>query len=176
MNKDIQWRKWEAKGCPAPPPDSYKQWAVKEAGKGFDVFVETGTYLGDMVWAQRHNFYTIYSIELGRDLHDKAVDRFRECQNVFLLIGDSADILKWIIKMIHEPALFWLDAHFSGGITVKGDRVTPILAEIDIIKGSSLNHKILIDDARCFGKMGFPSLKMIRKRLNITIKNDIIYG
>ncbi len=176
MNKDIQWRKWEAKGCPAPPPDSYKQWAVKEAGKGFDIFVETGTYLGDMVWAQRKNFGTIYSIELGKELHNNAKYRFKDCQNVHLMIGDSAEVLEHLILFIYKPALFWLDAHFSGGITVKGDRVTPILAEIDIIKGSSLNHKILIDDARCFGKMGFPSLKMIRERLDITIKNDIIYG
>lgn len=42
-----------------------------------EVFIETGTYLGDMVWAMKDVFKQIYSIKLSDDLYKKAVKKFK---------------------------------------------------------------------------------------------------
>jgi len=49
---------------------------------------------------------------------------------------------------LQEPAVFWLDAHYSAGDTFKSK--DPLFDELNIIKRkfSSLPHCILIDDSR----------------------------
>jgi protein-L-isoaspartate O-methyltransferase len=42
-----------------------------------DTLIETGTYLGDMTYAQRKLFKQIYTIELSETLYKKAVDRLK---------------------------------------------------------------------------------------------------
>ena len=50
-----------------------------------------------------------------------------------------------------RPVLFWLDGHYSGGDTAKGELDTPVSVELDSILESPVKgHVILIDDARCF--------------------------
>jgi hypothetical protein len=58
------------------------------------------------------------------------------------------------------PTLFWLDGHYSGGITSSADLHSPINAELDAILGHAIaTHVILIDDARLFtGRDGYPHL------------------
>ena len=53
----------------------------------YKILVETGTYLGDMVEAQKKRFRKIYSIELGIDLFDKATKRFKNDKNVTIVQG-----------------------------------------------------------------------------------------
>lgn len=61
-------------GKPIPPPHLIKQETVKEYAHKFsiDILIETGTYLGDMVFAMKDVFSQIYSIELDSDLCMKA--------------------------------------------------------------------------------------------------------
>lgn len=126
---------------------------------GFKVLVETGTYLGDMVEAQRNHFERIYSIELGERLYNDAVKRFKDYDHVTILLGDSGVVLKDLIAEIRQPALFWLDGHYSAGVTAKGGKDTPILAELETILGASYEHGILIDDARLFtAQRDYPSI------------------
>ena len=67
--------------------------------------------------------------------------------------------MKEVIKYLQEPTLFWLDGHYSSGITAKTDKNTPILEELKTIFTSPYNHGILIDDARLFtGKEDYPSI------------------
>ena len=47
-----------------------------------DMFIETGTYIGEMVNAVRSRFKKIYSIELGPELYQKAVKRFENEKNI----------------------------------------------------------------------------------------------
>jgi len=148
----------------------------------FDIFVETGTYLGDMVEAQRKHFKKVYSIELGEDLHIKAVDRFKAYSNVKIIQGDSGVMLKTLLNEIDASALFWLDGHYSSGITAKADKNTPILNELEIILDSKIYHGILIDDARLFiGKDDYPSIDELCTFVKskdpsriITVSDDII--
>ncbi|MEQ1715633.1 MAG: hypothetical protein ABL907_06565 [Hyphomicrobium sp.] len=145
---------WEKQGRPVPPPDVVKQDIVKDYAKryGAKTLVETGTYVGDMVQATKGAFERIYSIELSHDLAERARRRFASDRNVTILQGDSGALLAELLPKLAEPALFWLDAHYSAGITAKGDLDTPIVQELThILQPTGPRHVILIDDARCFG-------------------------
>ncbi|MGK6350879.1 hypothetical protein [Parapedobacter sp. DT-150] len=149
---------------------------------GFKVFIETGTYLGDMVEAQRNHFEKIYSIELGEDLHQRAVKRFAAFPHVKILQGDSGVVLKDLLMEINEPALCWLDGHYSAGITAKGEKNTPILAELEVLLTAAPDHGILIDDARLFtGEGDYPSIDELSSfvmhkdsKRRVTVADDII--
>jgi hypothetical protein len=149
---------------------------------GYDVLIETGTFLGDMVEAQRSNFKKIFSIELQHDLAEKAKERFKDVSHIKILEGDSGRLLKAILMDVKEPAIFWLDAHYSGGLTARGNSECPIYQEIDAIFTTKENHLLLIDDARLFnGKGDYPTIDQLTKyiqdkdpRYKVTVDSDII--
>lgn len=150
----------------------------------YKVFIETGTYLGEMVYALKDKFYKIYTIELSEYLFKTARNRFKENTNIHFLQGDSGIALEKIVKQISEPVIFWLDGHYSGGNTSKGEFDTPIIKELQSILLSPYSHIILIDDARCFGNSEFPdypSIEVLKKfifmsqpKCNFVVKDDII--
>ena len=98
-------------------------------------------------------------------MHANAAYRARHEHNVQLLVGDSASVLPGILATLHEPALFWLDAHYSGTGTTLGDRVTPISAELNAVLGHPVRgHVVLIDDAREFHdstRSGYPGPEVV---------------
>lgn len=159
-----QYLEYLKMGTHLPAPHVIKQNNIRKYQElyQFATLVETGTYLGDMLEAQKHQFNRLISIELGEDLYKKAVQRFVNDPHIELLHGDSGKLLKEVISTIHEPALFWLDGHFSAGITAKSDKNTPIVEELQTIFASPLPHGILIDDARHFtGRDDYPSIDEI---------------
>ena len=135
---------WEKKGRPSPPPHIVKQMAIEEYQKKFDLklLVETGTYLGDMVEAQRNHFEKIYSVELSKKLFQRATKRFKVYSHINILNGDSGVVLNKLIQEIDKPALFWLDGHYSEGITAKGAKECPVLEELEAIQKSNFYHII----------------------------------
>lgn len=113
--------------------------------------VETGTYLGDSTEKMARHFACVHSIELGKELFEKAQKRFKKQKNIQLHQGDSVQLLPGIIKQLKGKTVFFLDAHFSMGITACGDENTPILTELAIIQKAGLKDAtIIIDDARMF--------------------------
>jgi hypothetical protein len=145
---------WERKGQPVPPPHIVKQRVLQTYSKRYNlkVLVETGTYLGEMVEAMRNVFDYIYSIELSKELYEQAKKRFKALRHIELIHGDSGDELGNIISKIDQPALFWLDGHYSRGVTARGNKDTPIYEELHhILNAPDRGHVIIIDDARCFG-------------------------
>jgi hypothetical protein len=145
--------------------------------------VETGTYMGDMVAAMSADFDQIHSIELGPDLFEKARQRFAGMAHVQLHQGDSATTLPEVLRRLNGPALFWLDGHYSAGITAKGSKDTPIVEELEAIyRHDAQRHVILIDDARLFdGSADYPTLDNLRKRVTgwspnavMAVADDII--
>lgn len=124
-----QRKTWMKNGCPLPTPHIIKQLAIKSYQEKYDVeiLVETGTYLGDMVYAQRKSFKRIYTIELSEKLYHYSKKRLNKYSNIKVIQGDSSIALDSIIKEINEPSIFWLDGHYSGGITAKGNSNCPIL-------------------------------------------------
>ena len=184
INHQEQLDEWEKSGRPSPPPHIVKQMAIEEYQKKFNtkILVETGTYLGDMVEAQRDHFEKIYSVELSKKLFQRAVKRFKSYSNINILNGDSGIVLNKILLDISTPALFWLDGHYSEGITAKGVKECPAIEELEAILKSDLPHIILIDDARLFnGTHDYPTLDEIKqlyekssRHYSLTVKNDII--
>lgn len=162
----ISYKKWQHKGKPDPVPHFVKEMNVRAYGKdnNIDVFVETGTYLGDMVAAVRKDFGLIYSIELSREYFEKAKKKFERYDYIEIIQGDSAVVIPKIMKKIKESALFWFDAHYSSGNTARGEKETPIMEEIRTICESQINgHIILIDDARLFtGENDYPRVEALR--------------
>lgn len=118
-----------------------------------DIFVETGTYMGDTVkLALGAGFNRIYSCELNEGLYKNCVDLFKDNTNVTILLGDSIDCLKDILTRIEGPATFWLDAHASGELIGGKSGGSPVLDELELIaEHSCKEHTIFIDDRRLFG-------------------------
>jgi hypothetical protein len=158
---------WKERGAALPMPTLGKQQVVAEYIERYHLttLVETGTYTGHMVYGMLHKCKEIYSIELDKTLHEKAQQMFAGYQHVHLLQGNSSTILPQLMETISAPCLFWLDAHYSGGQTAKGDIETPIMRELPCIVQHQLadEHVILIDDARCFtGINDYPSLESLK--------------
>lgn len=178
-------REWVREGKPLPPPNLIKQHVVKEYAGRFHmhVFVETGTYLGEMVNAVKDVFDQIYSIELSMELYQNAKIRFAGIKHVTIIQGDSGEVLDEVLAHVNQPCLFWLDGHYSEGITVKSELETPIRKELSHIFGHSIasRHVILIDDARCFtSEHDYPTIEQLRDISKLAgfdsfeVKNDII--
>lgn len=176
---------WNKKGCPVPPPHMVKQLAIAAYQKqyGYQTLVETGTFMGEMVEAQKKNFKEIISIEIGDKLFEQAKKRFKGDKNIRLIHGDSGKMLPQAVKTLKAPAIFWLDGHYSNGITAMGDTECPVFEELDaIFNNDNLDHILLIDDARCFtGENDYPTIEKLteyvrRKKplYNVEVKNDII--
>ena len=118
----------------------------------FDIkhFVETGTYYGDTaIWASK-NFENVLTIEYSKKLYDHTRIKYQNIDNINFLFGDSRTQLNKLIASLDSTAFFWLDAHWSGGLTYGENDQCPLLEEINIINNSQFEHFILIDDARLF--------------------------
>lgn len=166
--KDL--RDWK-RGRLASPPPVVKQRVVATYGERFGLrsLVETGTFEGAMVQAQRRRFDRIVSIELDPALHEEATRRFSSEPHIRLLQGDSSVVLEKVIAEIGEPCLFWLDAHYSEGRTARGSSDTPVAHELDLILRRGRDDVILIDDAREFGSSpSYPTLEEIRDQVRET--------
>ncbi|MEP7277042.1 MAG: hypothetical protein ABI813_00225 [Bacteroidota bacterium] len=180
-----QFKQWEAMGRPAPPPHIVKQMTIRDYQQqyGYGILVETGTFRGDMVEAQKRNFKSVISIELDMQLFKKAKHTFRKDLNVKILQGDSGKVLLPVAQQLSEPAIFWLDGHYSSGVTAKGSTECPIFDELDcIFNAAPMEHVLLIDDARDFNGQGdYPTIARLtnhvknrNNKYQVRVENDII--
>lgn len=151
-----------------------------------NTFIETGTYLGVTTNYIKKYFKKVYSIELSETLANEAKKYFKNKENIEILQGDSGLLIEKIVQNNTSKKLFWLDAHYSAGITKASANFgyTPISKELEVV----LNHWIigsvvLIDDARLFnGKDNYPDIndliefvKSKNLNLKIFISKDIIH-
>jgi hypothetical protein len=174
-----QYAQWVENGSVLPMPHLGKRKVVLEYAERYkqEVFIETGTYTGHMVFGVLKNFREIYSIELGMDFAERAKTRFGGYRHVHILQGDSGHVLPEILKTISEPCLFWLDAHYSSGATARGDLDTPIAQELRCIlsRQGSEQDVLLIDDARSYtGKGDYPDLESLEKSI-LDIRPDWVF-
>jgi hypothetical protein len=167
-----------------PPPHAIKARAVINQARGHNVrvLVETGTCLGEMARKCSKYFKQIWTIELSETLAAEAAKRLGKRRNVRVLRGESSGLLPQILTAIREPVVFWLDAHYSGGVTAKGATECPLVRELQIIAEHACHdHIILIDDVRLMGSGDYPSLKTvcelarrINPRYRIEVRDDIL--
>jgi len=126
--------------------NSIPEWLAGALQREFalSTFVETGTGQGTSVlWAER-NFATCISIEIDPSLYCQFQERYPH-NSIEAWYGDSGIDLKFAVQELYVPALFWLDGHT--------DDHCPVIEELAAINASSLDHIIMIDDARLFGTM-----------------------
>jgi hypothetical protein len=163
------WRstvaRWVEQGCPSPAPGSVKIAVVRSyvRSSGARRFVETGTFQGDTTEAIARTGVQCHTIEINPVIHARAQRVLGHYRNIDFILGDSADQMVRLLDTIDEPVVFWLDGHFSGGITGRSDIDTPISAELDAILNHPIRgHTILIDDAREFNGMhDYPHLSRV---------------
>lgn len=185
INENAELARWVRSGRPSPPPHVVKRLEIAKQAERFgtDILVETGTYLGQMVQAMRNQFSTIYSIEVDDKLFARAKKKFSRYPHVVIMHGDSGQILADVVPSLDQVCLFWLDGHYSAGITSMGETPTPVVSELEHIAVSPIDgHVILIDDARLFdGGRGYPTLgfieDLVRTRMlshRMEVSDDII--
>jgi hypothetical protein len=113
-------------------------------------FIEMGTYKGATAeWAAR-NFANVITVEAAHSIVELARQKLGALPNVRVLHADSRQVLPAICSELLEPAIFWLDSHWSGGATAGIEDECPLLEELSIVLLNQPEHILLIDDARFF--------------------------
>ncbi|MDR2600865.1 MAG: class I SAM-dependent methyltransferase [Spirochaetaceae bacterium] len=148
--------------------------ALKLAKKAqADTFIETGTYMGGTSkWASAQ-FKKVHTIELSESLYNQTKGELLLKGNITPHLGDSRDVLPEILQNVKDNAVFWLDGHYSAGVTAGKDDPCPLLKELEIILCRNNEDIIIIDDARCLlGCAGWPSIFELYKKVESLAAND----
>jgi hypothetical protein len=111
----------------------------------------------------------VYSLEPEPALFANAKLLFKNWKNVEILNGTSEMILPALLPKIDGNVNFWLDGHYSAGITFQGEQNTPIVDELKNITENLAHFNrvcLLIDDIHLFnpgqaGSEGYPSLDLL---------------
>lgn len=144
--------------------------------KRYRTVVETGTCLGYSTENLAKVFDTVHTIELNKELYEKACEKFSDNPNIHCHHGDSKVVLKQLIPKLSGQVIFFLDAHWSGDETIdwehsywKGydvatsylgesptpENQVPLLEEIQTIMNEYLEECIIyVDDADKFDSEG----------------------
>ncbi|MFI5071953.1 MAG: hypothetical protein ACHP8A_13780 [Terriglobales bacterium] len=152
-----------------PMSDDAKKNALVRVFLSDAPIIETGTYLGGTSRKFAKLGYEVHTIEVSQKLSDAAFPMLNAI-GVNCYCGDSGVLLPQIMQKIfasgRDKANFWLDGHWSGGITSRAeDYETPIVSELNSIAaflpqfGSVV---IAIDDIRYFGNdPSYPSKRYL---------------
>ncbi len=185
VKSSISYTIWKIKGMPIPGHGKYKWLKIKESSKRNKIktLVETGTAGGGTAMEMSKYFNKIFTIELEPTLYHQGRAFLQEKKNVTCIEGDSSLVLKKLLEKINEPALFWLDAHYSGEGTAKAEIETPVIKELlTIFERKNKKDVILIDDARCFdGTHDYPTIEQIKtlvgkqNTFSFKVERDIIF-
>jgi hypothetical protein len=133
---------------------------LKEDIKSYNIFIESGTCLGNTIINLVNSFRDLHTIELSFTYYDyfnklKIKENFNNVKNYF---GDTIKVLPEILKSYTEKdkCIFWLDGHFSSGDTAQGEKDVPLIEECLLIDDLYKADKgvLFIDDFRLFGTKG----------------------
>lgn len=144
---------WKASGYGVPAPDSVKRALIWEFGRDLDMWIETGTFLGDTAaWLGRSG-KPVLTIEPSSELFQSAERRFAKSLNIRVVFGESQNALGEVLASVHGSVGFWLDGHYSGQGTFGHELACPVLQELGLI-GAHLERLedvvVFVDDARLF--------------------------
>lgn len=146
-------RAWAERDFAPPSPDHIKHRVLLRNGFPNATWIETGTYLGDTTAQLSKNAKHVYSIEPEPKLFESAKKRFASKGNVTIVHGTSEQQFPGVLEKVSGDVNFWLDGHYSAGLTFKGATDTPIAEELKAV-GRSLKKfgkvAVLVDDVSCF--------------------------
>lgn len=144
---------WVNRQYSAPSPYFIKKACLIRNGLPNSIWVETGTYLGETTEFISRHASKVYSIEPEPILFQKAKKYFKSFDHISILHGTSENIFPILLPKIKGNVNFWLDGHYSDGVTYQGSQDTPIIDELKNISKNLKQFKnvtIFIDDIRCF--------------------------
>lgn len=146
---------------------------LRDNYKNYNIFVETGTYLCETILEMNKYFKKLNTIEIKKEIYDNAIKKYSNSnKNINFILGDSKEVFKKLLPSLNEDTIFFLDGHWSAGITGKSDKDCPLIEEIALINSLfKYNAIIIIDDYRLFGTG--PKTNNICNWENIT-KDEII--
>lgn len=126
--------------------------ALQASGR-YGLAVETGTFRGDSALVLANAVGRCTTIELDTTLAAAATKRFASDPRITVVQGSSRDVMASVLTSITGPTFFWLDGHWSGGVTAGADDPCPLDGELDAIASSPFASDCLvaIDDARLCG-------------------------
>ena len=178
--------RWWRRDFAMPAPGFIKKNRLKNLAIKDGIWIETGTFLGETTSFLSNHFTKVYSIEPDESLYKAAILTLGNKKNIELIHGLSeCEMPKLLSKLTGKKINFWLDGHYSGGITHKGPFECPIMEELKSIGSKIQNIEalvIFIDDIRCFetnSRSGYPQLKNIidwveLNKLEWHIEHDIL--
>jgi hypothetical protein len=148
-------------GVPVNLHSYMKYVTLRSLGKrtGARLLVEAGTFRGVTSARCARAFEQVVTIELDPELAREAEKFLIRYPNVKVLQGDAVTLLPSVFSGYNfRDAVVFLDGHFSGGGTARGNVVEPAILELEILaKHSHQICGIVIDDFRLFGsEPGFP--------------------
>ena len=120
----------------------------------FSTFVETGTAYGQSIDSIYQYFEKIFTVEISEKLYEWLTPQIGHWTNVQRVLGDSLiEIPKYLNSLTKEDhVFFWLDAHWSQGLSSKNHLDVPLLEECSIIDTEYQANLglVIIDDVRLF--------------------------
>jgi len=178
--------RWIRAGFRGPAPHFVKMSFLRLA-HDVDVWIETGTYLGQTTRKLSTMGNRVISIEPSEEFATNAGAQLASLTNIQIVNALSEDVLEQIVSSIEQSKekniAFWLDGHFSAGNTFLGPVETPIESELKIISSHLEGFDtvwVFVDDFRCFvqASKDYPSPSVLvdwasQHNLSWTIENDI---
>lgn len=146
-------KEWIQRNYASPSLAHIKRAVILREGYSEAIWVETGTFMGDTTALLSKEAKEVFTIEPERTLYEQAVIRFQDNCRVNVIHGLSETIFPSLLPKINGVVNFWLDGHYSGGVTHQGPIDCPVRDELfNIEKNLERFEKVavLIDDIRCF--------------------------
>jgi len=125
---------------------------VGKTSNDFDLFIETGSYIGETLDNVKSEFKKLISIEITEKYFTFCKHKFANDINIEMIREDSLiELPKLIDVYYNKKIIFFLDAHYSAGDTGKNNIDVPLIEELKIIRDKYINEGlIIIDDADLF--------------------------
>ena len=139
----------------------------------FGSAIETGTYLGSTTRLLARFCGDVTTFEISETVYEFAKKKNSKLNNVkFVNESSDGEGFTAAIGQSRRPILFWLDAHYSAGITGGNSNEQPLRREIKTIceTSSDTSFIALVDDANIFDfDKSYPSISEIEE---IVAKNS----
>jgi hypothetical protein len=115
--------------------------------------VESGTFNGETIFAMKPYFTILYTVEIVEYYFNKVMEAasVEDIKKITIIWADTELYFPRFLPTLDEPAIFFLDSHYSGAMTGFGSKTVPLLEEISHI-AMYFKHPgiIIIDDYRLF--------------------------
>lgn len=175
---------WIKSGYSMPSPFQVKIATLDRHCEKNSDWIETGTYLAEttVCLAKKHNLCKIYTIEPAKEIFQYSQAKYSRIKNIEFLNGSSEDLFETTLLKTEGKLNLWLDGHYSGDITFKGELDSPIVHELETLSKHITrfeNLAVFVDDFRLFGKSkGYPEASFLTtwaesNNMDWTVEHDI---